>query len=91
MAALKAMGAGFWTLAQMVFLQAFTVGFTGYGIGVGLAAMFGNAVLKKGQPPFYMPWQVLVFTGAVIVFICLLSSFVGLIKIARTEAAMVFK
>jgi putative ABC transport system permease protein len=91
MAALKAMGAGFWTLARMVFLQAFTVGFTGYGIGVGLAAMFGNAVLKKGEPPFYMPWQVLVFTGGVIVFICLLSSFVGLLKIARTEAAMVFK
>jgi putative ABC transport system permease protein len=91
MAALKAMGAGFWTLTRMVFLQAFTVGFTGYGIGVGLAAMFGNAVLKKGQPPFYMPWQVLVFTGGVIVFICLLSSLVGIIKIARTEAAMVFK
>jgi putative ABC transport system permease protein len=53
--------------------------------------MFGNAVLKKGQPPFYMPWQVLVFTGGVIVFICLLSSLVGIIKIARTEAAMVFK
>ena len=91
MAALKAMGAGFGTLAQMVFLQAFTVGFTGYGIGVGIAAMFGNAVLKKGEPPFYMPWQVLVFAGVIILLICCLSAFVGLLKIARTEAAMVFK
>lgn len=91
LAALKAMGASFETLAQMVILQAFTVGFIGYGLGVGLATLFGNAVLKKGQPPFYMPWQILAFTGAVIVLICLLSALVGLIKVARTEAAMVFK
>jgi putative ABC transport system permease protein len=91
LAALKAMGASFETLAQMVILQAFTVGFIGYGLGVGLATLFGNAVLKKGQPPFYMPWQILAFTGAVIVLICLLSAVVGLIKVARTEAAMVFK
>lgn len=91
MAALKAMGAGMGTLAQMVFIQAFTVGFTGYGLGVGLASLFGKAVLRKGQPPFYMPWQILVFSGAVIVVICCLSALVGLIKIARAEAAMVFK
>jgi putative ABC transport system permease protein len=91
LAALKAMGASFGVLAKMVVLQAFTVGFIGYGLGVGLAAGFGNAVLRKGQPPFYMPWQILAFTGAVIVLICLFSALVGLIKIARTEAAMVFK
>jgi len=91
LAALKAMGASFGVLAKMVVLQAFTVGFIGYGVGVGLAALFGNAVLQKGQPPFYMPWQILAFTGAVIILICLLSALVGLIKIARTEAAMVFK
>lgn len=91
MAALKAMGAGMGVLTRMVFLQAFTVGFTGYGLGVGLAAAFGTAVVRKGQPPFFMPWQILVFSGAIIVFICLLSALIGLIKIARAEAAMVFK
>ena len=85
------MGATFGVLAQMVLLQAFTVGFIGYGIGVGIAAIFGNLVLQKGEPPFYMPWQILVFTGAVILVICSLSAAVGLVKIARTEAAMVFK
>jgi putative ABC transport system permease protein len=91
MAALKAMGAGRFLLIRMVTLQAFTVGFTGYGLGVGLAAGFGNAVLKKGQPPFYMPWQVLVFSGAVILLICVISALVGVIKVIRAEAAMVFK
>lgn len=91
MAALKAMGAGMGTLTGMVFAQAFTVGFTGYGIGVGLTAAFGNAVLKKGEPPFFMPWQILVFAGCVIFVICCFSAVVGLVKIARAEAAMVFK
>lgn len=91
MAALKAMGARTGLLAKMVFLQAFTVGFTGYGIGVGLAALFGFSTIKAGQPPFYLPWQVLVFTGAVIVFICLLSALIGLVKVIRAEPAMVFK
>jgi putative ABC transport system permease protein len=91
MAALKAMGAGRFLLIRMVTLQAFTVGFTGYGLGVGLAAGFGNAVLRKGEPPFYMPWQVLVFSGAVILLICVVSALVGVIKVVRAEAAMVFK
>jgi putative ABC transport system permease protein len=91
MAALKAMGARTGLLAKMVFLQAFAVGFTGYGIGVGLAALFGFSTIKAGQPPFFLPWQVLVFTGGVIVFICCLSALIGLVKIIRTEPAVVFK
>ena len=91
MAALKAMGAKTGTLARMVFLQAFAVGFVGYGLGVGIAAVFGFGVLKGGEPPFYLPWQILVFTGVVIVFICCLSALIGLLKIIRAEPAVVFK
>ncbi len=91
MAALKAMGARTVTLAKMVFLQAFAVGFVGYGLGVGLAAMFGNAVIEGGEPPFYMPWQILVFAWIVIVLICCLSAAIGLLKIVRAEPAVVFK
>jgi len=91
MAALKAMGAKTGALARMVFLQAFAVGFAGYGLGVGIAAIFGFGVLKGGEPPFYLPWQILVFTGAVIVFICCFSALIGLLKIVRAEPAVVFK
>jgi putative ABC transport system permease protein len=91
LAALKAMGARTGTLAKMVFLQAFAVGFAGYGIGVGLATMFGRAVLKTGQPPFHMPWQVPAFSGAVILIICCLSALIGLVKIIRAEPAVVFR
>jgi len=91
MAALKAMGARTGTLAGMVFLQAFAVGLAGYGLGLGLATLFGNAVLKGGEPPFFMPWEVPVFAGAVILLICCLSALIGLVKIIRAEPAVVFR
>lgn len=91
LAALKAMGARMPVLASMVLLQAFTVGFIGYGIGVGLAAWFGNVVLAKEQPPFFMPWQVPAFVAVVILCICAFSATIGLIKIARLEPAVVFR
>ena len=54
--ALKAMGASTWTLARMILLQAFTVGLTGYGVGIGLAIPTELArpvidSLRRGQRP----------------------------------------
>lgn len=91
LAALKAMGARMPTLAGMVMLQALSVGFVGYGIGVGLAAWFGNTVLAKEQPPFFMPWQVPAFVAVVILLICAFSATIGLIRIAKLEPAVVFR
>lgn len=91
LAAFKAMGASNATLAGMVLLQAFSVGFIGYGVGVGLASWFGNTVLAKEQPPFFMPWQVPVFVAGVILFICAFSSLIGLVKVLRLEPAVVFR
>lgn len=91
LAALKAMGARTGTLAGMVLLQAFSVGFIGYGIGVGLASWFGNVVLAKEQPPFFMPWQVPAFVALVLIFICGFSALIGLVKVARLEPAVVFR
>ncbi len=91
LAALKAMGAGNFLLAEMVFLQAFTVGAMGYGLGTGLTAMVGNVFLKTGEPPFFLPWQVLAFAGSIIIFICLFSATIGLLKVIRAEPAVVFR
>jgi putative ABC transport system permease protein len=91
LAALKAMGARMPTLAAMVFLQAFSVGVVGYGLGLGLTSFFGYKVLKAEQPPFFMPWQVPAFVAVVILLICCFSALIGLHKIARLEPAVVFK
>jgi putative ABC transport system permease protein len=89
--ALKAMGASNGLLARMLMVQALTVGLIGYGIGVGLTALFGMAVLKSGQPPFLLPYQLPLFTLVVIIFICIFAAMLGIRKIYKLEPAVVFR
>lgn len=89
--ALKAMGASDKMLARMVMLQTLTVGFIGYGCGVGLATLFGLVLLKKGMPPFMLPWQLPLVTLAAILFICWLAASLGIRKIRQLEPAIVFR
>src|SRR5215467_12456745 len=89
--ALKAMGASDTVLARMVMLQTLTVGMIGYGCGVGLATAFGIIVLKKGMPPFFLPWQLPVITLVAILFICWLAASLGIRRIRSLEPAIVFR
>lgn len=89
--ALKAMGASNFLLCRMLLLQAFIVGFIGYGIGVGLASVFGFGTLQSGQPPFYMAYQVPLVTFGLIIFICFLAALIGMRRISKLEAAEVFR
>ncbi len=91
LAALKAMGASNGLLARMLILQALTVGLIGYGIGVGLTTIFGIAVLKTGQPPFLLPYQLPLFTFIVILLICMFAALLGIRKIYKLEPAVVFR
>jgi putative ABC transport system permease protein len=90
-AALKAMGTGNRTILGMILLQALVVGPIGYGLGVGLAALFGLAVKDDPKVAFFMPWQVLVFTGLSITLICVLSSLVSVRRVLAVEPAIVFR
>lgn len=89
--ALKAMGAGNGLLARMLLLQAFTVGAIGYGIGIGLAAAFGFAVLPAGQPPFLLRPEAMIQTAGAIIIICLFAALLGIRRVARLEPAIVFR
>ena len=89
--ALKAMGASDSVLARMVMLQTLTVGLIGYGCGVGLATLFGMALLKKGMPPFFLPRQLPLITLDAILFICWLAASLGIRKIRNLEPAVVFR
>lgn len=89
--ALKAMGASNGLLARMLMTQALTVGLIGYGLGVGLTALFGLAVLRTGQPPFLLPYQLPLFTLIVILFICVFAALLGIRKIYKLEPAVVFR
>lgn len=89
--ALKAMGATNGLLFRMLIVQSLFVGFTGFGIGAGLAALFGFVSLKAGQPPFFLPYQVLLFTFLMVMIICMFSAFLGIRKIKKLEPAEVFR
>ena len=89
--ALKAMGASTFTLARMILLQAFTVGFTGYGIGIGLATGFGLLSANSGGLPFVETWQLLLIVLIALLGICACSALISIVKLARLEPAIVFR
>lgn len=88
--ALKAMGASNWRLLRMILLQSVMVGVIGYGLGVGLASLFGQ-LSGRSELAFRLLWQTLAVTGSAVTIICLLSAFLSIIKVMRLEPAIVFK
>ncbi len=89
--ALKAMGTSNWRIVGMVMLQAAQVGFIGYCLGIGGAALFGQLTQHHSKLAFYMPWPVLVITGAAVLIITLLASLLCVRKVITVEPAIVFK
>ncbi|MDD5321658.1 MAG: ABC transporter permease [Methylococcales bacterium] len=87
---LKAMGTSNWTLLRMILLQAVLVGSIGYGLGVGLTALFGYA-MRNTILAFKFPWQLLLFSGAGVSLICVFAAIISILKVIRLEPAIVFK
>ncbi|WP_422926576.1 ABC transporter permease [Singulisphaera sp. PoT] len=88
--ALKAMGATNLKIVSMILLQAMVVGLLGYGMGVGLGALFGTTT-KGGELAFYTPWQLLPVTAGAVVMICILSSVLSVRRVMVLEPAVVFR
>ena len=89
--ALKAMGTSTPRMCAMLVVQSLTVSLIGYGIGLGVVALLGNALLSLGKVPFLILWQIPVITLAAVLFICVFSAVLGIWRIARLEAAIVFR
>ena len=89
--ALKAIGASTGMLARMILLQSFTVGLIGYGVGVGLATLFGVTVGGGQRLPFKETWPLLVGVAVALLLICSVSSAISIRKLAKLEPAIVFR
>lgn len=89
-AALKAMGTPNRRLLSMIVLQALTVGAIGWGLGVGLASLFGLAT-KGTELAFWFPWQLLLVSIGGVVLICVFSAFLSLRRVAAVDPAVVFR
>lgn len=91
--ALKAIGVTNGKIRRMVAAQAGMVGFIGYGIGVLLAAAFifiGSAQSDEFKG-FYSPWQIPVATAGVVMVMILLTGFLSLRAVLKTDPAEVFR
>lgn len=90
-AALKAMGARNSWIVRALLLQAAMVGGIGYGIGVGLAAVFAQTTQETDRLAFLMPWQVLLGTGVAVVVMVMVSALLSIRSVLALEPATVFQ
>ncbi len=89
---LKAMGMSDSRVVTMILTQALVVGGIGYGLGVGLATLYGIfAQAKMPLLAFFLPWQVLVITGIAVLLIALIASLVSVRRALVLEPAIVFQ
>ncbi len=89
---LKAMGMSDSRLVRMILVQALLVGGIGYGLGVGLASIYG-IIAQKSMPllAFFLPWQVVAGTGVAVLLISLVSSILSIHRVLVLEPAIVFQ
>ena len=90
LATFKAMGANNRLLTKMVLLQAVWVGFIGWGLGIGAAALFGF-LSRNSELSFLLMWQLYVISGITMFTITGFSAWIGLYKVYRLDPAIVFK
>jgi putative ABC transport system permease protein len=91
---LKAMGTSNGRIIGMVMIQALVVGLVGYGIGMGLAAMFEEflkRIVVAIPPAFYMAWQIPAGTALAVGLICAGATLMSLQRVLRLQPASVFR
>ena len=90
--ALKAMGIPNRGILWMIVLQALLVGGIGYGLGVGLTAIFflttGNITHLAG---LHMAWLAFLGTGAAVFVIVIATSVISARRVLTLEPAIVFR
>ncbi len=91
--ALKAIGVTNNKIRMMVAAQALLVGLVGYGIGILLAAIFiaSGAANSPDFKGFYTPWEIPVLTALVVMTMILITGWLALRSVLKTEPAEVFR
>lgn len=90
LAIFSVMGASQLMLVAMVLIQALWLSFLGWGIGSGAAALIG--FLARGTDlAFYMPWQLFLGTGLIILLVCIAASLVSVVRIYNLDLGTIFK
>ncbi len=90
--ALKAMGVSNLRLVGMILLQALVVGALGYGLGMGLTALFFEFTQDMTHlRGLFLPWEVMVGTAGAVLVIVVVASLVSIRRVLVLEPAIVFR
>lgn len=86
-AVIKAVGGTEKMILKMIIFQAAVVGIIGYALGIGVTVLWGIAI-KNTSLAFLFPWQLLVFTGTVVMVICIFTAALSIQKVFRADPKM---
>jgi putative ABC transport system permease protein len=90
--ALKAMGLVNRRIVAMILLQALLVGAMGYGIGIGLSALFFVSFSRFTQlAGLHLHWQVMLGSCVAVMLIVVLASLLSVRRVLVLEPAVVFR
>ncbi|MDT0577073.1 ABC transporter permease [Croceicoccus sp. F390] len=92
--ALKAIGVTNAKIRGMVATQAGLVGLVGYAIGLFLATLFiviGTSGTGGAFKGFFIPWQIPVMTAVIVLVMIMLTGWLALRSVLKTEPAEVFR
>jgi putative ABC transport system permease protein len=90
--ALKAMGVANWNILRMILLQALLVGGIGFGLGIGMSAVFFMTTANNTQlAGLHLTWEAMMGTGIAVVLIVIATSIIGARRVLLLEPAIVFR
>lgn len=91
-ASLKAIGVTNSALVRMVLVQGAFIAFVGYGVGIGMAALFFEVMVHLWTEArgMIMPWQVMLGTAVAVVAMIALAGTVSIRRVLRLDPAIVF-
>jgi len=83
-ALIKAIGGTQHMILHMIMIQALIVGIIGFFLGIGATILWGLAI-EDTTLAFLFPWQLLVFTGLLVLVICVLTALLSISKVFRAD------
>lgn len=83
-ALIKAIGGTHKMILHMIITQALIVGIIGFILGIGATILWGIAI-KSTTLAFLFPWQLLLFTGAIVVIICTFTATLSIRKVLHAD------
>jgi len=79
------------TMIGMVTLQASGVTLIGFGLGIGAVSALLRFVLANSEVSLTLTWPLLAGVGGVVVMVGAVAGTLGLLRVLRTDPAVVFK